>query len=116
MRGALETGGRLVLYVPQGPDLYSSLDEVLGHRCRYTKDAVRSELEQAGYEVQGLWDFNRLAVLGWWLNGKVLRRRHFDRWQLKAFDLATPMLRLIDRWIPWRGLGIVAVARKSGLP
>jgi len=114
MLGALQPGGCLVLYVPQGPDLYSSLDEVLGHRCRYTKDGMRGELEQAGYELQALWDFNRLAVLGWWLNGKVLRRRHFDRWQLKVFDLATPMLRRLDRWLPWRGLGILAVARKSG--
>ncbi len=114
MLGALEPGGKLLLYVPQGPELYSSLDEVLGHRCRYTREGLRQELEESGYEVLSLRDFNRLGVPGWWLNGKLLRRRRFSRAQLKIFDLLTPLLRRIDRWLPGRGLGILAVARKRG--
>jgi hypothetical protein len=98
--------------VPQGPTLYSRLDEVLGHRRRYTKATLRKELEEAGFELQSLRDFNRVAVAGWWLNGKLLRRRNFSRLQLKLFDLSTPLLRRIDRWLPWPGLGILAVARK----
>ena len=46
---ALEPGGRAVIYVPQGPGLYSSLDEVLGHRCRYTPEMLRAELESTGF-------------------------------------------------------------------
>ena len=112
VRDALAPGGKLVLYVPQGPELYSSLDEALGHRCRYTKESLRKELDEAGFEVQSLRDFNRAGVGGWWLNGKLLHRRHFSRAQLKVFDLLTPLLRRIDRALPWAGLGILAVARK----
>jgi glycosyltransferase involved in cell wall biosynthesis len=45
MASALSPGGRLVLYVPQGQDLYSSLDEVLGHRCRYSREMLEEELD-----------------------------------------------------------------------
>ena len=114
MRSALEPGGKLLLYVPQGPGLYSSLDEVLGHRCRYTREELRRELEETGFAVESLRDFNRFAVAGWWLNGRLLRRRYFSRVQLKVFDLLTPLLRRVDGWMPGRGLGLLAVARKSG--
>ncbi|HVS62534.1 MAG TPA: glycosyltransferase [Thermoanaerobaculia bacterium] len=110
---ALAEGGRLVLYVPAGQARFSSLDQVLGHRCRYDPAMLRQELEETGFEVELLRDFNRAAVPGWWWNGKVRRRRYFSRMQLKLFDLATPVVRRLDRLLPWRGLGLIAVARKS---
>ena len=42
----------------------------------------------------------------------MLRRRSFSRLQLKLFDLAVPVLRLVDRLLPWNGLGLVAIARR----
>ena len=112
MRSALAPGGTLVLYVPQGQHLYSSLDEVLGHRCRYDRETLERELAAAGFELAESRAFNRAAVLGWWWNGKVLKRRNFSRVQLKIFDLVVPVLRIVDRFLPWRGLGLIAVARR----
>jgi len=112
MHSALAPGGTLVLYVPHGQGLYSSLDEVLGHRCRYDREMLARELAAAGFELLGQRFFNRAAVPGWWWNGKVLRRRTFSRLQLKLFDLGVPLLRLVDRFLPWNGLGLVAVARR----
>jgi glycosyltransferase involved in cell wall biosynthesis len=108
----LESGGRAVIYVPQRPGLFSTLDEVLGHRCRYEAEGLRREIEAAGLEVERLEQFNRASILGWWWNGKVLRRRSFGRWQLKLFNLMVPILRLLDRFLPWKGLGLIAVARR----
>jgi glycosyltransferase involved in cell wall biosynthesis len=113
MSAALRPGGRLVLYVPQGNALYSSLDEVLGHRCRYEKTMLSEELAATGFTVEALRDFNHFGVPGWWLNGKILKRRHFSRVQLKIFNMAVPVIRRLDRLMPWTGLGIVAVARKE---
>jgi glycosyltransferase involved in cell wall biosynthesis len=112
MASALEQGGRLVLYVPQGQHLYSSLDEVLGHRCRYSRDMLAEELRATGFELEGFQDFNHFAIPGWWLNGKILKRRHFSRSQLKIFNMLVPAIRRIDPLVPGRGLGIIAVARK----
>lgn len=113
MAGALVPGGRLVLYVPQGPRLYSTLDEVLGHRCRYTRGDLDRELAAAGLVADSYRDFNRLSRLGWWWNGKLLRRRRFSRIQLKIFDLMVPLLARVDRFLPWPGLGLIAVARRA---
>jgi SAM-dependent methyltransferase len=112
MYDALEPGGRLVLYVPQGQQLYSSLDEVLGHRCRYSKEMLSEELRSIGFELETLRDFNHFGVPGWILNGKILKRRHFSRNQLKIFNVLVPAIRRIDNLIPGQGLGIIAVARR----
>ncbi|MFL6195908.1 MAG: glycosyltransferase [Thermoanaerobaculia bacterium] len=112
MYDALEPGGRLVLYVPQGQKLYSSLDEVLGHRVRYSREMLSGELRATGFEIEQLRDFNHSGVPGWWLNGRILKRRHFSRNQLKVFNMAVPVLRRVDSLIPGRGLGIIAVARR----
>jgi glycosyltransferase involved in cell wall biosynthesis len=109
---ALEPGGALVLYVPQGQYLYSSLDEVLGHRCRYSREMLAEELRSTGFEVETFRDFNHLAIPGWWLNGKILERRKFSRFQLKIFNMLVPVIRRIDPLVPGRGLGIIAVARR----
>ena len=113
MRSALRPGGRLVLYVPQGPWLYSSLDEVLGHRCRYRKTGLAEELRATGFRLESMRDFNRVSVPGWWLNGKLLRKRQFGRLQLKLFNMLVPLLRGLDPVIPAPGLGILAVATRE---
>ena len=113
MSDVLRPGGRVVLYVPQGQALYSSLDEVLGHRCRYEKTALVEELQATGFTLEVLRDFNHSGVPGWWLNGRILKRRHFSRMQLKVFNMAVPVIRRLDRLAPWQGLGIIAVARKG---
>lgn len=112
MHGALAPGGRLVLYVPQGQGLYSSLDEALAHRVRYDRKMLAGELAKTGFALERCEDFNRASVPAWWLNGKLLRRRNFSRLQLKGYDWTVPFLRRFDRFVPWRGLGLIAVARR----
>jgi 2-polyprenyl-3-methyl-5-hydroxy-6-metoxy-1,4-benzoquinol methylase len=112
MAQSLAPGGRLVLYVPQGRWLYGTLDEVLGHRCRYDREMLAEELKAAGLELEHVRQFNRFSVPGWWLTGKVLRRRRFSRWQLKLLEVGMPVIRLLDPLLPWQGLGLIAVAEK----
>lgn len=113
LRSILEVGGRAVLYVPAGQWLYSSLDESLEHRCRYDANMLTKELQASGFELEHLQSFNRASVPGWFWNGKILRRRSFSRLQLKLFDLLVPILRRTDRLLPWKGLGLIAIARRS---
>ena len=109
---ALEPGGRVLILVPQHPSLYGSLDEVLQHRERYTPAKLRDGLVNAGFHVEKIFDFNRISVPGWWLNGKVFRRKTFSRLQLKMLDMAMPFLARIDRLWPWDGLSIIGVGLK----
>ena len=61
---ALAPGGRAIVAVPYGPHLFSHLDEVVGHRRRYSREDLRAALEAAGFEVEELFDFNRFAAAG----------------------------------------------------
>jgi len=110
---ALQAQGRLVLYVPQDQRLFSSLDEALEHHRRYDRKTLEAHLLEAGFSIEHIGDFNRAGRPGWWLNGRVLRRKHLSRFQLKVFDTMTPILSRIDRFLPWRGLGLIAVATKN---
>jgi glycosyltransferase involved in cell wall biosynthesis len=105
--------GRAIILVPQHPALYGTLDEALEHRERYTPATLVGSLEDAGFTLQQLLDFNRFAIPGWWLNGKVLRRRTFSRVQLKTLDTMLPILRRVDRLFPWSGMSLIAVAAKE---
>ena len=112
LSSALKSGGTAVILVPQHPALYGSLDQSLEHRKRFTVSELREALTSAGFVVETVFDFNRISVPGWWLNGKILRRRKFSRVQLKLVDTLIPVLSRIDRLWPWGGLSIIAVARK----
>ena len=116
IRDVLIDGGRAVILVPCGPKLYGSLDEVLGHFRRYTKEQLVNVAAQAGFHVQEVLEFNRAGVAGWWLNARVLRRRKFGLGQIQMLNLLTPLFRRIDSWFPLPPLSIIAILEKPGSP
>ncbi|MCX6619692.1 MAG: methyltransferase, partial [Acidobacteria bacterium] len=84
----LRPGGRLIVLVPQGEALFSSLDQALGARRRFGRAQLVSMLEQ-------------------------LHRKRLHRITLKLFDKTVWLWRRVDRLFPWRGLSVVVVARKG---
>lgn len=113
IRDALIEGGRAIVLVPCGPKLYGSLDEVLGHCRRYTKEGLVELGERAGFHVEKILEFNRPGVVAWWLNGRVLRRRTFSLAQIRILNLLTPIFRVTDRWLPLPPLSLIAILRKE---
>jgi SAM-dependent methyltransferase len=113
IRSVLDAGGRAIILVPCGPNLYGTLDEVLGHQRRYTRESLGKLAISANFELEKLIAFNRVGVVAWWVNGRLLRRRTFGLWQIKALNLMTPVFRAIDKVLPLPPLSLVAVIRKS---
>jgi glycosyltransferase involved in cell wall biosynthesis len=111
LRAALAPGGRAVVLVPQGPEVFGTLDEVLGHKRRYTPATLAKAAADAGMEVEEIVHFNRIGRPAWWLNGKVLRRRHFGLLQIVTLNALTPLFRLVDRALPFDALSLIAVLR-----
>lgn len=109
----LGDGGRAIVLVPCGPGLYGTLDEVLGHFRRYTREQLAGVAEQAGFRVEQVLKFNRPGVLAWWLNGRILHRRTFGLWQIRMLNLLTPVFRVLDSWLPLPPLSIIAILRKE---
>ncbi len=110
---ALEYGGRAIILVPQGPSLYGTLDEVLGHFRRYTEAQLTQVAEQAGFQVEEMLKFNRTGVVAWWLNGHMLRRRTFALGQIKMLNVLTPLFRRLDGVLPLPPLSLIAILRKN---
>ena len=109
---ALPAGGRAVVLVPHDPGLYGKLDEVLGHR-RYTREQLRRVMQQAGFRVDRMLDFNRASRPGWYITGKLLRRSKLNPWTLQAFDRGVGLWRKLDRHLPWQPLSIIAIGVKD---
>ncbi|MGC3999828.1 MAG: class I SAM-dependent methyltransferase [Anaeromyxobacter sp.] len=114
IRGVLAPEGRAIVLVPRGPELFGSLDEVLGHRRRYTETTLRKLAADAGFEVEQFLTFNRVGTPAWWLNGKLLKRRTFGLGQIVTLNLLTPIFRLIDRFLPFPPLSLIAICRPTG--
>ena len=59
-----------------------------------------------------VFDFNRVTLPGWWLNGRVLRRKSFSTAQLRILERFTWLVRRLDRFLPWPGASLIAVVRR----
>jgi glycosyltransferase involved in cell wall biosynthesis len=111
IRGSLEKNGRAIILVPNGPGLYGSLDRVLGHYRRYTRDQLVEACARAGFRVENVLKFNRIGSPGWWWNGRVLKRTTFGFWQIKLLNTLLPLVRPIDRFLPFPHLSWIVILR-----
>jgi glycosyltransferase involved in cell wall biosynthesis len=114
IRAVLEDGGRAIILVPCGPWLMGTLDEVLGHQRRYTRKSLTELVTKAGFHLETMLEFNRIGVIAWWLNGRVMRRRTFGLWQIKVLNVMTPVFRVLDRYLPLPPLSLIAVLSSPG--
>jgi glycosyltransferase involved in cell wall biosynthesis len=115
IRNILEPGGRAIILVPFGPDLFGTLDEVLGHCRRYTEESLADVAQRAGFRVEQILKFNRPGVFAWWLNGRMLKKRTFGLGQIRMLNFLTPFFRLVDHWLPLPPLSIIAILKKEAI-
>ncbi|MEO8430183.1 MAG: glycosyltransferase [Acidobacteriota bacterium] len=113
MHQLLQPGGTLALLVPAMQKIYGTLDEHLGHFRRYEKLELEQKLARAGFALDDCRFMNRPGVFGWWLNGRVLRRRVLPRAQLSAFRILLPLLKREETSPPAFGMSLLAIARKA---
>jgi SAM-dependent methyltransferase len=110
IHASLRPGGTAIILVPQGPDLFGTMDEVLHHKRRYTAGELRAKILGAGFQIAELAEFNHVTWPGWYLNSRLLGRRRLSRSQLRLFDLLVPLWRRIDDRLPWPATSLIAVA------
>ena len=111
--GVLKPGGSLVVLAPQSQALFGTLDQALGHRRRFSEAQLRALFEQHGLAVRDIRHLNKIATLGWWFYGRVLRMSRINKFMLKIFDKTVWIWRHLDGVVPLPGLSLVAVATKQ---
>jgi 2-polyprenyl-3-methyl-5-hydroxy-6-metoxy-1,4-benzoquinol methylase len=111
IRKSLDKNGRAIVLVPNGPRLFGSLDKVLGHYRRYTREQLLKACQNAGFTVEKVLKFNRIGTPGWWLNGRILKKETFGFWQIKLLNFLVPFIRPIDRFLPLPHLSWIIILR-----
>jgi glycosyltransferase involved in cell wall biosynthesis/phospholipid N-methyltransferase len=109
IKSVLRPDGNAIVLVPQGQWNFGTLDEVLGHERRYSREQLRKLADDCGFEVREMVQFNRIGTIAWFLNGRILRRRTFGLGQIVLLNLLTPIFRMIDRLLPVPSLSLIAV-------
>ena len=105
-------GGRLLLLVPAHQRLYGAIDRAIDHYRRYDRQTLVARLQEAGFQVEHTAFFNRLGVLGWYLNSVLLHRTRVPGLQLHLQNLLVPLLRA-ETAVPLPfGLSLVTVGRR----
>lgn len=109
---ALSPGGRAIVLVPCGQEIFGQLDVILGHYRRYSDAQLQAVFEQAGFEIERILYFNHVSRPSWYLTGKLAKRSRISRFQLKIFDRLVWLWRRIDHLVPWKPTSLIAIARK----
>lgn len=113
MREILVPGGRLLLLVPAFGFLFGTMDVADNHFRRYTKPLVRARLEDAGFEIEELYYMNPVGMVGWFINGRILKREIVSSSHYSLYNKMVPVLAGIERRLhPPIGLSVLAVAKK----
>ena len=113
LKDTLVPGGRLALLVPAHQAAYGTLDEALGHFRRYSKKELSEKIQAAGFTLEKIFFFNRIALFGWWLNGRVLKKKILPSGQLGLFGKLVPVIEKIDPVLPFPfGISLIAIAKK----
>tara|TARA_B100000965_G_scaffold348912_1_gene321805 strand:- start:172 stop:891 length:720 start_codon:yes stop_codon:yes gene_type:complete len=116
----LRPGGRLMIYVPAHMALYGPMDELAGHKRRYSRRSLSELVERAGLRLHTCDYVNPLGGLGWFVNAHLHRPeslsdpainrqiRLYDRFVLPLSKLLTPLSRAVF------GQSLWCVAEKRG--
>jgi SAM-dependent methyltransferase len=109
----LKPGGKLIILVPAYQFLYNSFDVALEHYRRYTKKTL-NQLIASELKLSHSQYFNAFGMLGWFVSGKVLKKKTIPIKQMKIYDRLLFIAKSIDKCLFNRmGLSVISVGTKK---
>jgi len=109
----LQLGGYLLLFVPALNWLFGTLDENVSHYRRYEKKGLCDKVERNGFTVEKSFFSNFPGIFGWFINSRILKRKHFPILQPIIFDKFVPLISKIEARVrPPLGMNLIIIARK----
>ncbi|MDA1091564.1 MAG: class I SAM-dependent methyltransferase [Proteobacteria bacterium] len=111
----LKPGGRLLIFVPALPWLFSKMDAEHGHYRRYYKSGLVDLVRMANFKIISARYFDILGIIPWWLICKVGRRTTFSPFLSGVYDkLFVPVGRVLESVLaPPLGKNILLIAEKA---
>ena len=112
IHSVLRSGGKAIILVPHGQEIYGTMDAAVGHYRRYSEAELRQKMEHAGFRVEKVIMFNRISRPAWYISGRIFKRTTLGVRQMRLFDRFVWLWRRIDTVLPWRSISIIAVGTK----
>jgi SAM-dependent methyltransferase len=113
-KSLLTENGVLVVLVPWGQRLFNVLDKALGHYRRYTPGTLVSAFRNSGLYPVSLFRDNPFGIVGWYLNGTLLKRDVLPSGQVSLYSKLKPLFWPIETLLKkFVGLNLVIVARMA---
>lgn len=109
----LKPNGKLIILVPAFQILYNSFDTALEHYRRYTKSSLNN-LITSELELNHSQYFNAFGMLGWFVSGRVLKKKTIPIKQMKIYDKLLFIAKTIDKLcFNQLGLSVISVGSKK---
>jgi len=110
----LPEGGKLIVLVPALKILYNALDKELGHFRRYNRAELAQKLVRNGFRICSSKYFNFFGIIGWFVNGTLLKRRLLQPGQIKTFNAMVPLFVWMEKVVPTLvGQSLIVVGEKG---
>jgi SAM-dependent methyltransferase len=114
MISLLQPEGRLIILVPALKALYGSMDISFEHYRRYNKKDMKSLIHGQNLKIVKFYYMNFLGLVGWFLNGRLLKKKELPENQTKLFDKLVPFLGFAEKIIrPPLGQSLILVVQKK---
>jgi SAM-dependent methyltransferase len=108
------TKGHLIRLVQAFRKLYCPQDKAAGHYRRYQLKEISEKVESCGFEIQKKMYFNLFGILGWIVNGKILKKERLSNKLLSLFNSFLPFFNFLEKLVgPPFGLSIILICRKA---
>lgn len=121
----IEDGGEVIIVVPAYQFLYGIRDQKYGHWRRYSKQMLRRRLQESGFSIVSIRNWNMLGVFPYVVSEKIFRKELETSLRKKTDStfggFLQRILRAWFRWVEnpvnfWFGLSIVCIAEKQNPP
>ncbi|RJR28745.1 class I SAM-dependent methyltransferase [Candidatus Microgenomates bacterium] len=113
MYNLLNTKGVLLLLTPAHQVNYTVIDKGLGHFRRYSKKELSAKFESVGFRIQKAHYYNWVGAIGWFVAGRILKKKIVPINQLNLFDKVCAVVLHAERVVrPPFGLSVFIVGEK----
>jgi SAM-dependent methyltransferase len=109
----LKNGGMLIILVPCHKFLYNIIDKKIGHFRRYSKNDLEFKITKTRFNVERMFYFNMLGIIGWYVNGNLAKSPKINGNASKLFDRIVPLLKYVEGKTGKKiGLSIICYLKK----
>jgi len=110
----LKPDGKLVILVPAFEALFNEFDKAVEHKRRYSVRSLKEVMSISGFNIIHTQYFNVAGILGWYVSGKIFKKKVIPGGQMSVYNKLVPLWRVADRLMGRIcGLSLICVAEKT---